>query len=209
MGIANEIEFENDLCRYLADHGWLYSKNDVGYDRRLALFTDDALAWVKETQPDTWSKFEAASKGSSEAKFLERLAQVLASEGTLEVLRKGFKVVGVGASSFQMVQFKPAFGLNPDLAAKYAAVRLRVVRQLHYSLSNEKSIDLVLFVNGIPVATIELKTDFTQAVEDAKTQYRETRLHKDAITRADEIPLLTFKRGALKFTSPSRLRKSG
>ena len=62
--------------------------------------------------------------------------------------------------------------MNPDILARYQANRLRVVRQVHYSLHNENSIDLVLFLNGVPVATVELKTDFTQSVTDAIDQYR-------------------------------------
>ena len=62
--------------------------------------------------------------------------------------------------------------MNPDILASYAANRLRVVRQVRYSLHNENCIDLVLFLNGLPVATVELKTDFTQSVDDAIDQYR-------------------------------------
>ena len=180
----------------MAAHDWLYSPSDKGYDRELALFPEDALDWAKETQHDTWDKFETFHGSAAEKEFLSRLAKVLATEGTLSVLRNGFKAAGAGSGSFHMAQFKPAFGFNDEIAAKYNAMRLRVVRQLHYSLSNEKSIDLVLFVNGLPVATIELKTDFTQAVEDAKFQYQKNRLPKDEVTRKEE-PLLTFKRGAL------------
>jgi type I restriction enzyme R subunit len=72
----------------------------------------------------------------------------------------------------QLAQFKPALAMNPDLQTRYAANRLRVVRQVRYSQHNENSIDLVLFLNGIPVATVELKTDFTQSIDDAVDQYR-------------------------------------
>jgi len=72
--------------------------------------------------------------------------------------------------------FKPALALNQDILDRYAANRLRVVRQVRYSLHNENCIDLVLFLNGIPVATAELKTDFTQSVGDAIDQYRTDRL---------------------------------
>ena len=72
----------------------------------------------------------------------------------------------------KLAQFKPALAMNPDIQARYAANRLRVVRQVRYSLHNENAIDLVLFLNGIPVATVELKTDFTQSVDDAVDQYR-------------------------------------
>ncbi len=75
-------------------------------------------------------------------------------------------------SALKVAQFKPALAINPDILAKYAANRLRIVRQVHYSKHNQNSIDLVLFLNGIPVATVELKTDFTQSIEDAVNQYR-------------------------------------
>ncbi|MFN4262032.1 MAG: type I restriction endonuclease, partial [Gemmataceae bacterium] len=83
----------------------------------------------------------------------------------------------------------------PAILARYAANRLRVVRQLRYSLANENCFDLVLFLNGIPVATVELKTDFTQSVEDAVDQYRFDR--HPAPRGQGEEPLLSFPRGAL------------
>jgi len=95
-----------------------------------------------------------------------------------------------------MCQFKPSHGLNQATLERYNKVRLRVVRQVHYSLHHENSIDLVLFINGIPVATIELKTDFTQTVQDAIRQYKSDRLPKEKVTRKEE-PLLAFKRRSL------------
>jgi type I restriction enzyme R subunit len=195
MGIQNEIEFENDICAHLAAHGWLYSPTDAGYDRERALFPEDAIAWAKETQPKAWAGLAAFHNGAPETEFINRLASVLIAEGTLYVLRHGFKATGAG-TAFSVVQYRPAFGFNDEIAEIYARNRLRVMRQVHYSASNQNCIDLVLFVNGIPVATIELKTDFTQAVEDAKRQYQKDRLPKDPVTHKEE-PLLTFKRGAL------------
>ena len=95
-----------------------------------------------------------------------------------------------------MCQFKPSSGLNAAIRERYEQVRCRVVRQVRYSTSNEKSIDLVFFVNGIPVATAELKTDFTQNVQDAIRQYKNDRYPRDKETRREE-PLLAFKRRCL------------
>ena len=89
--------------------------------------------------------------------------------GTLNVLRREFKD---DPARFDMCQFRPADDLNPATWERYSKVRLRVVQQVHYSAKSQKSIDLVLFVNGLPVATVELKTDFTQTVQDAITQYK-------------------------------------
>jgi type I restriction enzyme R subunit len=91
------------------------------------------------------------------------------------VLRHGIEMLGL-RSAIALAQFKPALAMNPDTLARYAANRLRVVRQVRYSLANENCIDLVLFLNGLPVAAAELKTDFTQRVEDAVDQYRFDRL---------------------------------
>src|SRR5690625_4656783 len=95
-------------------------------------------------------------------------------EGALRTLRKGFNVAGLGTGSakFDMMQARPETTLNPATLARYAANRLRVMRQVHYGDGN-KSIDLVFFLNGVPVATAEVKTENTQTVENAKQQYRE------------------------------------
>jgi type I restriction enzyme R subunit len=111
----------------------------------------------------------------------------------LHVLRHGFKDVD---AKFFLCQFKPAHGKNPKLLEIFKKNRLTVVRQLHYSLHNEKSIDLVLFVNGLPVATIELKTDLTQGISAAITQYKHDRHPKDAKSKELEA-LLQFKTRAL------------
>jgi type I restriction enzyme, R subunit len=110
------------------------------------------------------------------------------------VLRHGIEMLGV-KGSIALAQFKPALAMNPDTLARYAANRLRVVRQVRYSLANENRIDLVLSLNGIPVATAELKTDFTQSVEDAVDQYRFDRLPRPKGQAAE--PLLGFPNGAL------------
>lgn len=114
--------------------------------------------------------------------------------GTLDVLRRGIEVVGLRAP-LALTQFRPAMGMNPDITARYHANRLRVIRQLRYSEVNGNCLDLVLFLNGIPVATVELKTDFTQNVQDAVDQYRFDR--KPQEKGASPEPLLSFPGGAL------------
>ena len=110
------------------------------------------------------------------------------------MLRHGIEMMGL-RRKLPLAQFKPALAINPDILARYAANRLRVVRQVQYSLHNENCIDLVLFLNGLPVATVELKTDFTQSVGDAIDQYRFDR-HPRPKGQAAE-PLLSFPSGAL------------
>jgi len=95
----------------------------------------------------------------------------LDDRGTLDVLRHGVEMIGL-KQQLSLAQFRPALGMNADIVARYDANRLRVVRQVRYSIASEKCLDLVLFLNGLPVATVELKTDFTQSVQDAEDQYR-------------------------------------
>ncbi|WP_405119757.1 type I restriction endonuclease subunit R [Pseudomonas leptonychotis] len=194
MSLHKEVSFENEICEQLAASGWLYAEGDAqAYDRARALFPADLLDWVKSTQPQAWEALSKNHGAAAEAVLLDRLRKSLDERGTLDVLRHGIELLGL-RQPLQLAQFKPALIMNPELTAKYAANRLRVVRQVRYSLACENSIDLVLFLNGIPVATCELKTDFTQSVQDAVDQYRFDREPKPK-GRAE--PLLSFPVGAL------------
>ncbi len=196
MSLHKEIEFENDICAYLAAYGWLYAENDhTNYDRARALFPTDVIAWVQATQPQAWETLTKNNGAAAEAMLLDRIRKQLDDRGTLDVLRHGVEMLGL-RQPLALAQFKPALAMNTDLQAKYAANRLRVVRQVRYSLHNENSIDLVLLLNGIPVATVELKSDYTQSVEDAVDQYRFDRHPRPKGQSAAE-PLLDFPRGAL------------
>lgn len=195
MTLHKEISFETEICEHLAANGWLYAEGDAAlYDRARALFPPDVVAWVQETQPKAWEALSKTHGAAAETQLLDRLRKSIDERGTLDVLRYNLDMIGL-RQPLQLAQFKPSLAMNPDTLAKYAANRLRVVRQVRYSLHNENAIDLVLFLNGIPVATCELKTDFTQSVEDAVDQYRFDRNPK-AKGKRDE-PLLSFPDGAL------------
>ena len=194
--LHKEIEFENDICAHLAAHDWLYAESDhTGYDRARALFPADVLAWVQATQPQAWETLTKNNGAAAEAVLFDRIRKQLDDRGTLDVLRHGVELLGL-RQPVSLAQFKPALAMNTALQARYAANRLRVVRQVRYSLHNENAIDLVLFLNGIPVATVELKSDYTQSVEDAVDQYRFDRQPRPKGQPAAE-PLLDFPRGAL------------
>ena len=195
MSLHKEISFETEICEHLATHGWLYSEGDAaGYDRARALFPADVLAWVQATQPKAWETLAKNHGAQAGETLLARLRDQLDQRGTLDVLRHGSELLGL-RQPLKLAEFKPALGINADILARYAANRLRVVRQVRYSLHNEKCLDLVLFLNGVPVATVELKTDFTQRVGDAIDQYRFDRLPRPK-GQAPE-PLLSFPNGAL------------
>lgn len=195
MADHNEVVFEDEICAYLEAHGWLYAKNDHGYDRERALFPADLFAWLEETQPAPFAK--AIKAAGSEAKFLDVLATALDKPlehggGMLNTLRNGVQFVGGGR--LKMAQFRPDTTLNPTTVEQYAAMRVRVMRQVHFSTADQRSIDLVFFVNGLPVATVELKTDFTQSLDEAVNQYKKDR---NPITNGRVEPLLSFGHRAL------------
>ncbi|SFL23321.1 type I restriction enzyme, R subunit [Nitrosomonas aestuarii] len=214
---ANEFIFQNDMIRHLLANGWLLGKPE-NYHRELALYPEDVLGFVKDTQDAQWQQYCRIYPNNPEQKFLERVAAQLNKAdpnaantelrtfGTLGVLRHELRDRG---TRFSLCQFKPEHELNPDTLARYVKNRLRVVPELVYSpwateahlaetgaKAKAWRIDLVLFVNGLPVATLELKSEFKQAVEKAIKQYQTTRLPIDPVTKKPE-PLLTFKRGAL------------
>ena len=193
--LHEEITFETEVCDHLGAHGWRYQLGDAQtYDRARALFPADLVAWLQETQPQAWAALTRAHGAKAEAALLDRVRRSLDERGTLDVLRAGVEMVGV-RQALSLAQFKPAMRMNPEIVARYEANRLRVVRQVRYSLANENCIDLVLFLNGIPVATVELKTDFTQCVEDAVDQYKYDRLPQSR--GASPEALLSFPGGAL------------
>jgi len=204
MADYNELPFEAELCAHLEACGWLYSPSDhepgALYDRERAIVPDDVLGWLQDTQQEEFAKAvkTGTTQGAAARKaLLDRLCKVLDTPadqggGTLNVLRRGFKHV---SSTLRMSQFRPATTLNPSTVADHAKVRVRVMRQVHFSTKDNRSLDLVLFVNGLPVATLELKTDFTQSVAEAIDQYKKDRKPKDPGGHVQ--PLLGFGNRAL------------
>jgi type I restriction enzyme R subunit len=195
MSLHKEIHFEAEIAEHLGAHGWHYAEGDAaGYDRARAIFPADLLAWIQESQSDAWEMLQKNHGASATETLLNRLRAQLDQRGSLEVLRQGIELLGL-KKPLQLAQFKPALALNPEILARYALNRLRVVRQLRYSIHNENSIDLVLFLNGLPVATVELKTDFTQSIGDAVDQYR---FDRNPLSKGKgPEPLLSFPNGAL------------
>jgi len=214
---AAERKFQDEIIAHLTAHGWLLGSSDQ-YDRERALYPEDVTGYVKDTQPDAWETFCKLHPQEPEKALLDLVtrqlekadpnatAKDLRRYGTLGVLRHPIKDRGV---TLRLCQFKPDHALNPETLAAYDGNRLRVVPELRYSphtkypAKGEKPtggkdwrIDLVFFVNGIPVATMELKSEFKQWAGRAIHQYRKDRLPKDPATGKPE-PLLTFKRGAL------------
>ena len=217
MDATQERIFQDDIINQMLVNGWQLGQPE-NYNCESALYEQDVLAFIKETQPKEWEKFCKVFPIDSDRHFLDALvtqlkkADINATEqasrtyGTLGVLRHGLKIRN---ARFSLCQFKPEHDLNPDTLIRYQKNICRVVPELVYSpyataehfattgkASKKWRIDLVLFVNGLPVSTLELKSEFKQAVENAIKQYKRTRLPKDPVTKKIE-PLLAFKRGAL------------
>jgi type I restriction enzyme R subunit len=135
----------------------------------------DLFAFIAETQPKAWERLVAVhgGEGGVRHQFGDRLAKQLDERGTVDVLRHGIADHGI---EVRLAYFKPAHSLTPELTGLYEANRLTVVRQLPYEQGSTKTLDLCLLLNGIPVATAELKNPLThQTVEHAKHQYRTDR----------------------------------
>jgi type I restriction enzyme R subunit len=158
------------VCKWGTKPEWA-----ADFDRARGLDTAELFAFLGETQPNVWERLVAVHGGAEGARqqFADRLAKQIDERGTVDVLRHGLNDHGI---EVRLAFFKPAHGLTPELTERYFANRLTVTRQLPFDAAATKTIDLCLFVNGIPVATAELKNPLThQTVEHAKHQYRTDR----------------------------------
>lgn len=175
-----EEEIEYSLTHFGTSQFDLYESRDPsGYDRQLGLYPRDLLDFVRETQPQQWERLERIHGEKAGEKFCKRVAKQLDDRGVVEVLRRGVEDLG---ARFKLVFFAPGSDLNEVLAEKYWANRMTVVRQLHYSTKNENSVDTVLFVNGIPVVTLELKNQLTgQTYRNAIDQYKRSRPAREVL----------------------------
>lgn len=180
-GVHQEAAFEATIETDLLSTGW--EKLGAGaYDRKLGLSPGELLAFLGESQPKEWAELckRLGGPDAAGAKVVKRVADELTARGVVDVLRGVVKDTGV---SFRVAAFAPANGLTPLLWQQYGANRLGIVRQLHHSESTpQDSVDVVIVLNGIPVATAELKNPLTgQSVENAMEQYRSDRNPSDLI----------------------------
>ncbi len=185
---AQHIEraFETAIEEHLLGHGWMKGNPDH-FDRALALDSTQAIRFISESQPQAWAGLVKDHGASVEKTVIEWLAKALDFQGTLYTLRHGFKGPG---KHLRVAYFPPTHGLNPDLVALAGKNRLTVTRQVKFDPASEKSVDMLLSLNGLPVATVELKNPLTgQNVQNAIEQYKNDRDSK--------VPLFQFKKRAL------------
>ena len=169
-----------------------YAKGDpAAFDRERAIFPEEFIDFVKATQPEVWQALEKLHGTETEAVVLDDLTKALDGQaGALAVIRHGFKCFG---KLIRVAYFAPAHGMNPESRRLYDANRLTVTRQVHYSTKHENSIDVVLSLNGIPVATAELKNPLTgQNAEHAKHQYKADRDPRERVFEFKRRTLVHF-----------------
>lgn len=168
-----EKTFEDAIVDCLSNGSGYHVGDSANFSQELALDKTVLFQFVQASQPKAWQKLCDIHGLAVESKFIQRLYKELEFRGMLDVLRHGITDYGV---RFRLAYFKPASSLNPETLALYEQNILTVTRQVHYSTRNQNSIDLLLSVNGLPTATVELKNQFTgQDVEDAKAQYERDR----------------------------------
>ena len=185
--ITSENTFETAIIQTLVKTGGYTEGNAGNYSPELGMFKIEVLQFLKDTQPKQWEKLAAIHGGDVENRIIQRLYKEMDLRGSLDVIRNGFVDYGV---RFKCAFFKPESGLNPDTIKLYEQNRLKVIAQVFYSKKNKNSVDLVLSLNGLPVATLELKNRFTgQNTSHAKRQY--------AFTRDNKELLFAFKKRAL------------
>ena len=187
---VKEKRFEQDIEEFLITKGGYVKGDPSVFDRKLALDTGAFVSFIKASQPKKWERYVKIYGADSEKQVVDRFCREVKMAGLLKVLRKGFTDRGI---TFKAVFWKPETSLNDTTVEQYEANVLHCTRQLHYSVHNENSIDIVLFVNGIPVVSMELKCQFTgQDTTNAIQQYKFDRATKDTIFAFKERVLVHF-----------------
>jgi type I restriction enzyme, R subunit len=164
--------------------GGYHKRLSAQYNVDLCLIAGDVMDFITATQPKTWQQFRQHHGDDAREKFLKRLSREVEKRGAVDVLRAGIKESGC---HFDLAYFRPASGLNPETQRLHAANIFALVRQLYYSKDGTQSIDLALFLNGLPIFTGELKNPLNaQNVLDAIRQYK--------TDRSPNEPLFSFRR---------------
>lgn len=186
-GIHTELTFEVAIEASLLEFGGYTKGLSQDFDSQIGLFPKYIVEFLKTSQPAAWDKLSNIHKDEVEKKVVQRLIKEIDLRGVLDVIRKGFTDYGV---KFNMAYFKPESSLNPEAEAQYLSNHLSVTRQLYYERVGKNSIDMVLSLNGLPIATIELKNQFSgQSVDNAKKQY--------VYDREASEPIFQFKKRTL------------
>ncbi len=202
VGTTTERNFEDDVERLMHEAGWITFESNIAaqadYDRKLALKVDSLVGFVKQTQPKEWAKIEKQYGAHAKERFLKRVTDELEPHddrgGVIAVLRRGIKMAP--GAHFRLCAFKPASDKNPEAVENYKANRFELVRQLRFGTLPDDandSVDVALFLNGIPVVTMELKNNLSgQRTAHAVEQYKRDRSPKDLLFKPNRRAVVHF-----------------
>jgi type I restriction enzyme R subunit len=180
-----EDKFEDIIERELLQLSGYHQGNPGDYDPETALFPSEIINFIQTTQPKQWERLASTSPSDAQKIIIDSLTKELKSRGMLDVLRNGFKCYG---KTLRVAYFQPNTGMNPETLALYQQNRLTITRQV--TIKTGRIPDILLSVNGLPIATIELKNPLTeQTYQNAIHQYKHDRDPKD--------PLFAFKQRCL------------
>ena len=174
-----EKKLEEAIEHYLITEGGYIKGGVNSFDKDLALEPHTLLTFIQNTQPKEWDKYQTIYGSGSDKAFIDRFCKEVRHVGLIHALRQGITDRGI---KFRLAFFKPETGLNEQTLKLYEQNILSCTRQLYYSSRNNNSLDMVLFLNGIPIVTMELKDQFSeQNVTDAIKQYQYDRSPAEAI----------------------------
>ena len=201
VGKHTESAFEEAIERHLLDHGW-HEGQASSYRVDLGFDSYELVTFIHASQPSAWDELveHQGSTDAAQSALYKRVADEIDARGTLDVLRNGVEVHWI---SFDLAYWQPAHHVTPELWDLYALNRCTVTRQVHHSESNtHDSVDVMLLLNGIPVATAELKNQITgQGVQQAKTQYENDRNPADLLFRARSLVHFAVDQDAVSMTT--------
>ena len=189
-----ELRFEEWIETSLIKNGYNGSfihsnENEDRYDKELCLVGEDVIGFIKDTQLEQYEKLQTQFDSSTDSHILKTIHKTIGQRGIIDTLRGGIDTRGC---SFDLVYFQPKSSMNQDHQVSYQKNRFASVRQLHYSKRNRNSLDMVLFLNGVPIVTMELKNQLTgQNYKHSENQYKKDRDPKE--------PLFHFKRCLVHF----------
>ena len=185
---TSEKAFEDAIESHLVEHAGYTKADNRQFDPELALDKHTLLAFLKETQTDALNALKASYGIHLEEAVVKRIAAECDKRGLLDVVRNGVRDRG---QHLHLSYFRPPTRLNPETELRYRQNRLTVMRQMRYDPDSNHTLDLLLSLNGLPIATVELKNAFTgQHSGHAIQQYK-------ARVPTAKTPLLQFKKRAL------------
>lgn len=186
MKATTEKAFEAYIQETMSGRGWIPGSAQA-WDKQKAIFPEYIIAFIQATQGELWAQMEKLHGSELAAKLLETLVKERDTKSTLHIIRHGFKFYG---KTFRLAYFKPSHGLVKETLEQFAKNQLHVTRQIPCHPQDNSTVDMVLSLNGIPLATLEIKNPATgQTWRKAVAQYQ--------TDRNPQAPLFQFKKGAV------------